>query len=99
METVVLVPIALDKFEELITTCVNKAIESQKAKENPRLYSLQETAKILKVSMPTMIKYKKEKKLPFKQEGRKIWFSEGDIQAFIKQTPSFKYTRKNNFPQ
>ena len=49
--------------------------------------------------MPTMIKYKKEKKLPFKQEGRKIWFSEGDIQAFIKQTPSFKYTRKNNFPQ
>lgn len=95
IENIVLIPITIERLEEIITKCVINALAKDRETQNPRQLSLKEAAEMLGVSIPTMIKYKKDKIIPFKQLGRKIWFSFNDIKTFLKQNSSFKYKRKH----
>jgi predicted DNA-binding transcriptional regulator AlpA len=94
MENILMVSVPMKEFEELISNCVSRAIATEKAKDSPKLYNLKETAELLKISAPTMRDYKNQKRIPYKQIGRKIWFQESDILRFINENPSFKHSRK-----
>ena len=95
MDKLILVSISLEELEKIITQCVLKALEKDRENQNPRQLSLKQAAEMLNVSIPTMIKYKKDKIIQHKQLGRKIWFSINDIKSFLEKNSNYKYKRKS----
>ncbi len=48
-----------------------------------------ETAKFLRISYPTLIRWKKEKKIPYYQEGRTILFKKSELLDTLRKNESF----------
>lgn len=44
-----------------------------------------EAAKFLRISFPTIIRWKKEKKIPYYQEGRKVLFKKSELLRVLKK--------------
>jgi excisionase family DNA binding protein len=44
-----------------------------------------EAAKFLRISFPTIIRWKKEKKIPYYQEGRKVLFKKSELLRVLKR--------------
>ena len=49
----------------------------------------QQTAELLRISMPTLIKKRKEGKIPFYRMGRKIWHSKQEVLIAAKSEYNF----------
>ena len=70
-----------DLFDVLNEWEASKKSEQKKdIKEPDEVYlSQSETAKFLRMSMPTIISWKKSGKIPFYQRGRKILFKKSEV--------------------
>lgn len=66
---------ALNEWEASKKIVVKKVV-----KESDEIYlSQRETAKFLRVSLPTLIAWKKSGKLPYYQNGRKVLFKKSEL--------------------
>jgi excisionase family DNA binding protein len=66
---------ALDEWE-----ASKKIVQKRESKEVDEIYlSQRETAKFLRISLPTLIAWKKSGKLPYYQNGRKILFKKSEL--------------------
>jgi excisionase family DNA binding protein len=68
--------------------------QQEKADDYDVLLSRKEVAKLLKISLVTVNKYKRAGKLPYSRLGRNIYFKKGDIMKAL-EIP-IKYQRKLN---
>jgi excisionase family DNA binding protein len=68
-------------FDALNEWEASKKLPSKKeVKDTEEIYFTQrEAAKFLKVSLPTLISWKKGKKIPYYQHGRKVLFKKSEI--------------------
>ena len=75
-------------FEVLNEWEASKPVMQKKdVKESDEIYlSQQEAAKFLRVSMPTIIAWKKARKIPFYQHGRKILFKKSEVLEAMKSS-------------
>jgi len=75
-------PYSFDELKEVIKQAISEMNEPTKEKatgyEDVYL-SQKEAAKFLRVSPPTLIKWKKEGKIPYYQEGRTILFKQSEL--------------------
>lgn len=76
----------LSELEMLITEAVKKVLgdNSQKAKadllEEEELFMTQpEAAKFLHITLPTLIRWKNNKKVPYYQQGRKVYYKKSEL--------------------
>ena len=59
----------------------------QHIKESDEIYlSQKETAQFLRVSLPTLISWKKARKIPFYQQGRKTFFKKSEVLDAMKNS-------------
>jgi len=71
---------ALNEWEALKTTIAVKEV-----KDAEEIYlSQREAARFLRVSLPTIIAWKKARKIPFYQHGRKVLFKKSEVLAAMK---------------
>ena len=76
---------------EVLAEEVPKLIPQQKA--NQKYYTRKEAAKKARITLPTLDKYIQEGKIKAHRLGRRVLFSEEDINNAIEQMPSIKYKR------
>jgi len=63
------------------------SVQKKEVKESDEIYfSQREAAKFLRVSMPTIIAWKKARKIPFYQHGRKILFKKSEVLEAMKSS-------------
>ena len=71
---------ALNEWETSKTTIAVKEV-----KDAEEIYlSQREAARFLRVSLPTIIAWKKARKIPFYQHGRKVLFKKSEVLAAMK---------------
>lgn len=76
-------PVAESWLRGVIRDEVRRTIEEERQKARPDVYlTRQETAKALKVSLPTLWKLSKEGKIKPTKIGRSVKFSESEIKRF-----------------
>ena len=64
-----------------------RSVPKKEVKESDEIYfSQMEAAKFLRVSMPTIIAWKKARKIPFYQHGRKILFKKSEVLEAMKNS-------------
>ena len=78
METSVMYPIPLKDFVSLIETSVRKVLSEKNTKEDVLLNS-KEVMELLRISTTTLQHWRDNKKIPFKREGNKIYYSKSDV--------------------
>jgi excisionase family DNA binding protein len=62
-----------------------RSVQKKEVKEPEDVYlSQREAARFLRVSLPTIIAWKKARKIPFYQHGRKILFKKSEVLAAMK---------------
>lgn len=62
-----------------------RSIQKKEVKEPDEVYfSQREAARFLRVSLPTIIAWKKARKIPFYQHGRKILFKKSEVLEAMK---------------
>ena len=76
--------------EELIQEIVkvlDKALEklniNKEAQQEKELYTREETAKLLKVSFPTLFHWNKDGKLKAKKLGKRVYYSKQDVKEAL----------------
>ena len=69
------------ELPQLIEQSVTAALLKHQAQARPdnKLLTQQEAAELLSISIPTLIKWKEKKLLPFSQIDRKIYFKKQDV--------------------
>jgi excisionase family DNA binding protein len=76
-------PYSFDELKEVIKQAIsemNSETSKEKTIESEDAYlSQKEAARFLRVSPPTIIKWKKEGKIPYYQEGRTILFKRSEL--------------------
>lgn len=76
-----------DYIKNSIETAVNFALAKFLSKPEPsseKYLTINEVAKLLNVSLPTIWAWRKEGKLPFKRIGRRVLFSKTDVEKSLK---------------
>lgn len=64
-----------------------QATTKKDVKEPEEVYlSQRETAKFLRVSLPTLISWKKTRKIPFYQKGKKVLFKKSEVLEAMKNS-------------
>jgi excisionase family DNA binding protein len=64
-----------------------KPAQKIEVKASDEIYlSQREAAKFLRVSLPTLISWKKARKIPFYQHGRKVLFKKSEVLEAMKNT-------------
>ena len=77
----VLFPVSLDELQELIESCVQKALEKH-SNNGVDLDTIMDSAEICQefgISLPTLIKYRKEGLIPFFNIGNRVRFKRRDL--------------------
>ena len=82
-----------EEFEARIIEAVIKAnIKSGLVKESENqandYLDQREAAKFLRVSLPTLIRWKNEQKVPYYQEGRKVLFKKSELLTVLQKNKS-----------
>lgn len=82
-----------DEFTALIFDAVKKANEkknqnNEEAERANDFLDQQQAAKFLHISLPTIIRWKKEKKIPYYQEGRKVLFKKSELLKVLQKNES-----------
>lgn len=63
------------------------SVQKKEVKESDEIYfSQREASKFLRVSLPTLISWKKARKIPFYQHGRKILFKKSEVLDAMKNS-------------
>ena len=63
------------------------SVQKKEVKESDETYlSQREAAKFLRISLPTIISWKKSRKIPFYQHGRKILFKKSEVLEAMKNS-------------
>lgn len=89
MQGIVLDSISRDEFQELIRECVREELQSH-SQESPKssnneaeLIDSKEAAALLRISLPTLHKWKKQGQIPFHRIGTRIRFNKAEVLATI----------------
>ena len=82
-----------DEFAAIIFEAVKKATEknhanNEQTEEAEEFMNQQQAAKFLHISLPTIIRWKKEKKIPYYQEGRKALFKKSELLKVLQKNES-----------
>lgn len=93
MEKSITIHLNPEELKNLITEAVQEA--TIKLSGNNSLYEIKEdyldqreAAKFLRISFPTIIRWKKEKKIPYYQEGRKVLFKKSELLQVLRKNQS-----------
>lgn len=75
--------LSISELKELVKECVTEVAILQPhdlgSKSDEDLMTQRETAKFLRVSIPTIINWKKEGKIPYYQNGRTVFFKKSEL--------------------
>jgi excisionase family DNA binding protein len=88
MQGIVLDSISRDEFQNLIRECVREELYSQsqekaESSQETELIDSKEAASLLRVSLPTLHKWKKQGRIPFQRIGTRIRFNKAEVLATI----------------
>jgi excisionase family DNA binding protein len=78
-------------IENAVEKALNKQIQSGNKESELELLSTQELSERLKVSLPTIHKWKKAGKIPFRKISQKLYFN---YQEVIKRIPQYQLKRR-----
>lgn len=95
MENVLLIPITIEKFKEIITETVKTELDNYFAKGEPpaEYITRKEAAKLLDISLPTLLDWTKQGIVPGYRIASRIRYKRSDIDKALKQIDSIKYNR------
>lgn len=82
LEQIILFPISLDDLEHLIRECIQRELEEWKGVrpvEEDRVIDSKELCAECGISLPTLIKYRREGVIPFFRVGNRVRFNRRDV--------------------
>jgi len=91
MEKFIMTNLTKEEFQLLIIEAVKKVNEDNSKKvgnTTDEFLSQREAAKFLRISLPTIIRWKNNKKIPFYQEGRKVLFNKSELLHVLQKNES-----------
>ena len=92
MDRFIMMSLNYEELKELIVDAVKHAhqeINNGVVKEDPDDYmSQREAAKFLRISLPTIINWKRTNKIPYYQEGRKVLFKKSELLKVLHKNTS-----------
>lgn len=91
MEKFIMTNLTKEEFQLLIIEAVKKVNEDCSKKvgiTTDEFLSQREAAKFLRISLPTIIRWKNAKKIPFYQEGRKVLFNKSELLHVLQKNES-----------
>lgn len=88
----VLMPI-LNPFIDVIVERVSEKILSATTKKESRYYTRLETARLLRMTLPTLARLTKDGLITAKKVGNRILYDAEAIDAAVKENRTFKYRR------
>ena len=82
-----------EELQTLIIEAVKKANQENNYYQNPDAISndylsQREAAKFLRISLPTIIRWKNARKVPYYQEGRKVLFKKSELLQVLQKNQS-----------
>ncbi|HEY9116084.1 MAG TPA: helix-turn-helix domain-containing protein [Bacteroidales bacterium] len=93
MEKSITIHLNPEELKTLITDAVQKATKQLSGNNSKNdiaedYLDQREAAKFLRISFPTIIRWKKEKKIPYYQEGRKVLFKKSELLQVLSKNQS-----------
>jgi len=89
MEKSIIMSLNSDELKTLIVDAVKHAHEEITngvvVEDNEDYLSQREAAKFLRISLPTIINWKKTNKIPYYQEGRKVLFKKSELLKVLRK--------------
>lgn len=82
-----------EEFITLLENTIEKKLDDSKSNSSPEYLSVQEVAKLLKLSEITIYNYVKKGILPSKKVGRRHRFLVSEIESILQESKSLKYKR------
>ncbi|MYY43533.1 helix-turn-helix domain-containing protein [Elizabethkingia anophelis] len=73
----------LQEFEQMVRKVLEKMITEKETDEEKEYYTREETAKLLKVSFPTLFHWNKDGKLKAKKLGKRVYYSKEDVKEAL----------------
>lgn len=87
--------ISTDEFTQLLRTVIREEVGTLKAEPPKTTYrTRKETAKLLKISLPTLDGYVYDGLIAGSRIGTRVLFSEEAIQQAVKEIPAQRYRRR-----
>lgn len=92
MEKTITTTLNIDEFKALIAEALEECGEWADPNVNIELSNdfmdQQQAAKFLHITLPTIIRWKKENKIPYYQEGRKVLFKKSELLKVLQKNES-----------
>lgn len=93
MEKLILMSLNTEELKSLIVDAVKHAYQEINNKglidvENEDYLDQREAAKFLRISLPTIINWKKTNKIPYYQEGRKVLYKKSELLKVLQKNSS-----------
>lgn len=93
MNSTVLISLPIDELQTVIIDCVNsclrhqqKTVTTTETTEQPEKFlNIQEAAKLLNLSVPTLYSKVSKRELPCMKQGKRLYFSQTDLINYIKE--------------
>lgn len=95
--SIILQNVSLSDIEALFSKVIDnkmKSITPPATSVTDRLLTRQETARLLKISLPTLDDWTKTGVIKAKRIGTRIRYAHCDVEAAIKDLPNLKYSRR-----
>lgn len=92
MQMEVLMPI-LNPFIDIIVERVSERVLSATMKKEQRFYSRKETARLLRITLPTLARLTKDGLITAKKIGSRVLYEAEAIDNAVKEDRVFKYRR------
>ncbi|EQB90976.1 hypothetical protein BAX96_12320 [Elizabethkingia anophelis] len=73
----------LQEFEQMVRKVLEKMMTEKVTDEEKEYYTREETAKLLKVSFPTLFHWNKDGKLKAKKLGKRVYYSKEDVKEAL----------------
>lgn len=96
--SIILQNVSLSDIEALVSKVIDdkiKSITPTPTSVTSKLLTRQETAKLLKISLPTLDGWTNAGLIKAKRVGTRVRYVYADIEAAIKDMPNIKYSRRN----
>jgi len=82
----------VNELKDLIKECVTEVTTRQpqdlKTESDEYFMTQRETARFLQITVPTLINWKKEGKVPYYQNGRKVFFKKAELLKALQKNKS-----------
>lgn len=93
MQKTIITTLNDEEFKTLIEEAIKKVSLEINHKKDPNDFkndylNQREAAKFLRISLPTIIRWKKENKIPYYQEGRKVLFNKSELLQVLQKNQS-----------